>query len=121
MTSKKRVKSRRRTKRRRRRGVNPLYLLVPMAAVLLASGIWLLTARAKPSDTGKAPRFPAWIEAGGPKARRAYAQAVAHQEELQYIPCYCGCGGVGHKAVMDCHVADVAADGSITYDRHAVA
>ena len=121
MPSKKRPRSHRQTRRRRRRGVNPLYVLVPISALLLASGIWLLTSRTKPTAASQTPQFPAWIQAGGPKARRAYTQAVAHQEELHYIPCYCGCGGVGHKAVVDCHIADVADDGSITYDRHSVA
>jgi hypothetical protein len=98
--------------------VNPLYILVPISAVLLTLGIWLLTAPTEPSDTNKAPQFPAWIQISGPKARRAYTQAVAYQKELQYIPCYCGCGNMGHKAVVDCHIADIADDGSIAYDRH---
>ena len=55
----------------------------------------------------------------GPQVRQAYAQALAHRQELQYIPCFCGCGNLGHRAVADCHVANVAADGSITYEQHA--
>jgi hypothetical protein len=106
------------TKRRGGRGVNPLYILVPLSAVLLGTGIWLLVPPTNPPDTNVVPQFPAWVQASGAKGRRAYTQAVAYQEELQYIPCYCGCGNMGHKAVVDCHIDDVADDGSITYDRH---
>ena len=117
MASKK--KPRRRTRRHRGRGLNPLYVMVPALVVVLASGIWLLTAQAKPSAPSESPQFPAWVQAKGPKAQQAYAQAVAHREDLQYIPCYCGCGNLGHRAVVDCHVASVSADGSITYEQHA--
>lgn len=99
--------------------MNPLYVLLPVALMLLAGGVWLLMTPAKSSGTSEVPRFPAWLQAMGPQVRQAYAQAVAHREELQYIPCYCGCGNLGHRAVVDCHIANVAADGSITYEQHA--
>lgn len=101
--------------------MNPLYVLIPVALVLLAGGVWLLVAPATSSGASEVPMFPAWLQAMGPRVRQAYVQAVAHREELRYIPCYCGCGGMGHAAVVDCHVASVAADGSITYERHASA
>jgi hypothetical protein len=121
MPSHKRKGSRGQTTPRHRRGINPLYVLIPILAVLLVSGIGLLAARAKPSATAKAPQLPAWVQAGGPKAQRAYTQAVVHRDELQYIPCYCGCEDVGHVSVADCYIADVADDGSIAYDPHAAA
>jgi len=105
--------------RRRGRGLNPLYVLIPVALVLLVGGIWLLATSVSSPATSEVLQFPAWLRAMGPKVQRAYAQAVAHREELQYVPCYCGCGSAGHTAVVDCHIANVAADGSITYERHA--
>ena len=116
--SRKKPKKRAR-RRRRKQGMNPLYALIPVALVLLVGGAWLLRAPATSSGASQVPRFPAWLQAMSPQVRQAYAQALAHRLELQYIPCYCGCGGLGHRAVADCHVANVAADGSITYEQHA--
>jgi len=117
--SKKGREPRHRAGRRQRRGLNLLYVLIPVALVLLGAGAWLLANPASAPRTSEAPQFPAWLRDMGTKVQQAYTQAVAHREELQYIPCYCGCGNVGHRAVVDCHIANVAADGSITYDSHA--
>jgi hypothetical protein len=50
----------------------------------------------------------------------AYRFALANQDILSQIPCYCGCGGVGHTSNLDCYVADIAQDGSISFDYHAL-
>jgi len=39
---------------------------------------------------------------------------------MENIPCYCGCGSVGHDSNYDCYVADVDAGGAIRFDRHAL-
>ena len=119
MASNKRASARKRTGRRQGRRINRVVVLVPVALVLLVGGIWLLAARDRPASAGESLQLPAWISARGPKARQAYTQTVVHRDELQYIPCYCGCGGVGHVSIVDCHIANVADDGSITYDQHA--
>jgi hypothetical protein len=36
------------------------------------------------------------------------------------IPCYCGCGNVGHTSNYDCYVSDVDAQSNITFDNHAL-
>ncbi len=125
MASKKSKKGKRprgRARRRRRRRIHPLYVLIPVALVVLVGGGWLLANNTSSSPgTSESPQFPVWLRVLGPKVKRAYAQAVAHRDELQYIPCYCGCENMGHTAVVDCHIASVATDGSITYERHASA
>lgn len=117
MTSKKRKKPHLQARRRRRRGIL-LYALIPIAVLLLVVGVWLLGTPASSPGTSEGPQFPAWLLAMGPQTERSYTQAVAHRDELRYVPCYCGCGGLGHTAVVDCHIASVAGDGSITYERH---
>lgn len=52
--------------------------------------------------------------------REAYQFAVANPAVLEHIPCYCGCGPIGHQSNYDCYVDDVAADGTIQYDEHAL-
>jgi hypothetical protein len=54
-----------------------------------------------------------------PVMRQVYEFAARHPEVLQYIPCYCGCENVGHKANHDCFVRSRAADGRVTqWDSH---
>ncbi|HWQ84595.1 MAG TPA: PCYCGC motif-containing (lipo)protein [Anaerolineales bacterium] len=52
--------------------------------------------------------------------QQAYQFNAANPDVMTEIPCYCGCGSMGHTSNYDCYVADVAADGAITYDSHAL-
>ncbi|NIW36068.1 MAG: hypothetical protein GWN32_05915 [Gemmatimonadetes bacterium] len=51
--------------------------------------------------------------------REAYQFAVANPEVLTQIPCYCGCGGMGHTSNYSCFVG-VMDDGSRQFDGHAL-
>ena len=42
-----------------------------------------------------------------------YEFAARHPEVLQYVPCYCGCEGLGHKGNHECFVKQRAADGRV--------
>jgi hypothetical protein len=54
-----------------------------------------------------------------PVVQQVYEFAARHPEVLNYIPCYCGCERVGHKANHDCFVKARAANGRITeWDAH---
>src|SRR5436190_17252696 len=48
-----------------------------------------------------------------PVVQQVYEFAARHPEVLNYIPCYCGCESVGHKANHDCFVKTRAANGRI--------
>ena len=50
------------------------------------------------------------------QVREAYQFALANQDILKYIPCYCGCGKEGHKSVKDCFVQEVRAGGTVIWD-----
>ena len=52
--------------------------------------------------------------------REAYQFAVANPEVLKQLPCYCGCGGMGHTSNYACYVAGEEADGSLKFDGHAL-
>lgn len=51
--------------------------------------------------------------------QEAYRYALANQDVLSQIPCYCGCGGMGHTSNLDCYISEIAADGTIVFDYHA--
>jgi len=52
--------------------------------------------------------------------QQAYQVAFANPEMLAQIPCYCGCGAMGHTSNFSCYVSDIGEDGQITYDPHAL-
>jgi Protein of unknown function with PCYCGC motif len=62
--------------------------------------------------------LPSFAKAGGPKVEAVYRYAVAHEETLQYIPCVCGCGAIGHRHNAHCYVAERHAEGAITFTNH---
>ena len=50
----------------------------------------------------------------------AYRFALANPDLLQEIPCYCGCGGVGHTSNYACYVSAIQTDDSVEFDYHAL-
>ena len=64
--------------------------------------------------------MPAEVQAAPVTVQRAYQFNVANPDIMTNIPCYCGCGSMGHTSNYDCYVAGENADGSIKYDTHAL-
>ena len=64
-------------------------------------------------------QLPEFAGPGTPGIWALYQYAVEHGEELQYIPCFCGCGRFGHRSNRDCYVKTFTRDGSVTYTSHA--
>lgn len=65
------------------------------------------------------PRGQLPVFADSAEVQGLYRYAVEHADDLQYIPCSCGCGGVGHTSNRDCYVKAVNADGTVTFTSHA--
>lgn len=42
-----------------------------------------------------------------------------HGDMLEFQPCYCGCGAMGHLNNLDCFIQAVDEVGTVTYDSHA--
>ena len=54
-----------------------------------------------------------------PDIQEAYRFALANRDVLEKIPCYCGCGNVGHMDNYMCYVQSESADGQVVFDYHA--
>ena len=54
-----------------------------------------------------------------PEIQEAYRFALANRDVLERIPCYCGCGNVGHMDNHMCYVQSESADGQVVFDYHA--
>lgn len=64
--------------------------------------------------------MPAEVKSAPVTVQQAYQFAVANPDIMQHIPCYCGCGAMGHTSNYACYVSDVDAQGNINYDTHAL-
>ena len=54
------------------------------------------------------------------RVREAYQFSVANPDLMKQIPCYCGCGAMGHTSNYACYVKDVKPDGNVNFDDHAL-
>lgn len=64
--------------------------------------------------------LPPEMQAAPVAVRDAYRFAVANPEVLTQLPCYCGCGAMGHTSNYACYVAGKNADGTLKFDTHAL-
>jgi hypothetical protein len=64
--------------------------------------------------------MPMDVQQAAVAVQESYQFAAANPELLAEIPCYCGCGPLGHTSNYDCYVAEVASDGAISFDPHAL-
>jgi hypothetical protein len=60
---------------------------------------------------------PAFVSDAGPRTQAAYAFAVSRPDVLRWVPCYCGCGAMGHGSNLDCFIKPT--DGApVVYEEH---
>ena len=65
-------------------------------------------------------QMPAEVRSAPAVVQQAYRFASANPEVMKQIPCYCGCGGVGHTSNYSCYVLSVDGKGTISFDHHAL-
>lgn len=64
--------------------------------------------------------MPAEVKAAPVVVQQAYQFAAANPDILTHIPCYCGCGDMGHTSNYACYISGLDANGEPTYDTHAL-
>lgn len=64
--------------------------------------------------------MPMEVQSAPEVVRTAYQFAVANPEALTELPCYCGCGGMGHTSNYACYVAGENEDSTLIFDNHAL-
>ena len=65
-------------------------------------------------------QMPMEVQSAPVAVQEAYQFNIANPDIMQDIPCYCGCGDIGHTSNYDCYVSSVDANGKITFDNHAL-
>lgn len=62
---------------------------------------------------------PAFVREAPSRTQAAYAYAIARPDVLRWLPCYCGCGPIGHRSNLDCFVvARFSAGEPIVFEQH---
>ena len=64
--------------------------------------------------------MPAEVQSAPVTVQQAYQFASANPDIMKNIPCYCGCGNVGHTSNYSCYVSSVDDKGNIRFDNHAL-
>jgi len=107
------------TRNLRRLSLSLLMLLVVFSGLLTACG-------AKTSDDNpdlamaSLDEMPSEVKNAPVAVKQAYQFNVANPDVMAQIPCYCGCGSMGHTSNYSCYVSSVDADGKVKYDTHAL-
>ena len=64
--------------------------------------------------------MPDDVKSAAAVTQQAYQFAVANPDVMQHIPCYCGCGAMGHTSNYACYVESADAAGKVKFDSHAL-
>jgi hypothetical protein len=72
--------------------------------------------------------MPAEVHSAPTTVQQAYQFNVANPDIMKNIPCYCGCGAVGHTSNYDCYVSaidnagnpSISSGQAISFDNHAL-
>ena len=92
--------------------------------ILLAMGAWLQAGGEGVSvdnigdQVQTLPRGQLPVFAKGTDVAALYRFALERQDVLQYMPCMCGCGGLGHTSNRSCYIKSETA-GRVTFTSHA--
>ncbi len=65
-------------------------------------------------------QMPVEVRSAPVTVQQAYEFAAANPDVMKNIPCYCGCGNIGHTSNYSCYVSNLDDKGKFTFDHHAL-
>src|SRR5690242_5441523 len=97
-------------------------LFLSIIVVLLSTTISACSTQKQANDLQMMSmgQMPADVQAAPVTVQTAYQFAAANPDIMKNIPCYCGCGNVGHTSNYNCYVSNVDDKGNIRWDSHAL-
>jgi hypothetical protein len=63
--------------------------------------------------------MPDFVRDAPARVKEGYIYAVSNPEDLAAVPCYCGCGNMGHTSNLSCFIQEGAKDEQTVYEPHA--
>jgi hypothetical protein len=96
-----------------------LFFLVLIVTALLAAGCASSKAESKLAPLADMPQS---VQDSALTVQTAYRFAAANPEVMKQVPCYCGCGPMGHTSNYSCYIrsAQENEDGASSFDTHAL-
>ena len=64
--------------------------------------------------------MPADVQSAPVTVQEAYQFTSANPDLMKNIPCYCGCGNIGHTSNYSCYVESQDDKGNFRWDSHAL-
>lgn len=99
-------------------------LFLSLIVVLLSTMISACSTQSQSNDNDlhmmSLDQMPAEVQSAPVTVQTAYQFAAANPDIMKNIPCYCGCGNVGHTSNYNCYVSSVDDTGNIRWDSHAL-
>jgi hypothetical protein len=98
------------------------FLLIALIALASMSAGCGSAAQGETHELAMAPlhSMPMEVQSAPVAVQQAYQFAVANPEVLSEIPCYCGCGALGHASNLACYVRDGSTADAPLFDAHAL-
>lgn len=116
MSSKKNKKTKK-TKKTKKSSSNKIILAVILIAIITALALAISGSNSSNKESTKEStkglNLPNYAYTNQ-RTLQAYVYATKNQKILENIPCYCGCGGMGHKSLKNCFLKDNG-----NYEEHA--
>jgi len=110
------------TIRKLQRTVFQILILMLLSSGVLSACRGNAASKSSAENLAMAPMagMPAEVKSAPTTVKQAYQFAVANPDILKQIPCYCGCGAMGHTSNYSCYVQSVDGKGTANFDNHAL-
>lgn len=97
-----------------------LFLVALLPVISLLTGCSSTSAANNNLKMAPMSDLPAEVQNAPVTVRESYQFAFANPDALKNVPCFCGCGKVGHTSNYSCYVKEVKPSGEIVIDQHAM-
>jgi hypothetical protein len=104
--------------------MNPFRKVIFSFLIVLIALVGLPACTSQSSDVHlnmtSMDQMPAELQSAPVTVQEAYQFASANPDLMKNIPCYCGCGNVGHTSNYSCYVESQDDKGNFRWDSHAL-
>jgi hypothetical protein len=100
--------------------ITSLLVVVLIVSVVISACTKQISSTQEGLQMASLDEMPAEVKSAPSTVQQAYQFAVANPDVMKQVPCYCGCGAMGHTSNYACYVSDVDVNGNVSFDTHAL-
>jgi hypothetical protein len=100
--------------------ITSLLVVVLIVSVVISACTKQISSTQEGLQMASLDEMPAEVKSAPSTVQQAYQFAVANPDVMKQVPCYCGCGPMGHTSNYACYVSDVDVNGNVSFDTHAL-